>query len=170
MFFFVMYYHVSSYCDHYCYLYTCDSCVLWSITHHYECYAISHFSNKQHWVCMMWICHTVNSEAHTVRVWLASPLCHGTSNFSPRCHMPTMPWVLHRLVSLSEVSLPLVHMSYVGVFGVVCFLSQVPMWLPCSPKGVNHWGLQHCSPSKYTLGRYMCTLDMVCSLCQECTR
>ena len=35
------------------------------------------------------------------------------------------------------------------------FCFQVPMWLPCPPMGLNHWGLQYCNPMKYTLGRHM---------------
>ena len=44
---------------------------------------------------------------------------------------------------------------------------------PCSccvhMQGFNHWGLQHCNPLEFTLGRYICLQVMVHGPCKECT-
>ena len=52
---------------------------------------------------------------------------------------------------------------------VFAFYFQVPTWLTHSPWGLNLWALQHCNPSKFTFGRHMCLLVMVCEPHLECT-
>ena len=50
---------------------------------------------------------------------------------------------------------------------VFCF--QIPMWLPCSPIGLNCLGLHYYNPSEYTHGRHICLLVVVCYPYPKCT-
>ena len=137
--------YVLIYCDHYHYLSTCDCCVLWSITHHYDSYAISYLcgpddirsgwcgsattiDSKGHYEGSCWPHHYA---AVTTSVPNASSgicqLCHGSSV----CKF----WAFSDSLCRELVS--------VIVFSF-CF--HVPMWLPCSPMEHSLWGLQHCNP------------------------
>ena len=95
MFVFVCVSHyVSSYCIHY-YSF-CDSCLLWCITHHCDCYNSSHISLPNSIMSAGYGSATMVDTRDTVRVLLAPPGCC-SNNLSPRCllrHMPTILWAL----------------------------------------------------------------------------
>ena len=109
--------YVSRYCNHYYYHSTCESCVLQSIIHHYNCCNGFHLHGpNQHWASIMWFCCHSWFQGTQWGVLLTSSPWH-SNNLSPSCiigNMPTMPCVLHRWVSLSELSLTLIHISNVG--------------------------------------------------------
>ena len=82
-------------------------------------------------------------------VLLASPLWHSNNNLSSTCQLCHrsstgkflfQSWVSHQFICYMLVS-------------VFCF--QVPIWLPNSPMGFNHWGMHHYNPFEYTLARHV---------------
>ena len=93
----------------------------------------------------------------------------------PQSQMPSQVYANYAMGPLqvrfsfrAEPSLGLLCHVLVSVM-VVAFCFQVLLWLPCSLWGINHWGLKHCNPSGFTLGRHMCLLVLVSGPCQKCT-
>ena len=82
-----------------------------------------------------------------------------------------MPWVLVRWVFSFKVEPSTSSLCCMLVLIMVfTFCFQSSMKLPCSPRGLSHWGLQCHNLMEFTLGRHMCLLMMICSPCQEGTK
>ena len=106
----------------------------------------------------------------TVSSYPGLTLCCSNNHLSPECILRHIPWVLCRYVSPSELSLTLI--SYVTCWCLLwCLFSafRFPCGCHVHQMGLNHWCLQHCNPSEFTLGRHMCLLRMVCGPHQKCT-
>ena len=109
----------------------------------------------------------------TIRVMLALLICHSNNDLSPRCLLS-----IFQLCHWSSAVKFLFQgwasqwfMSCVGVCYSVCFMLSGPMWLSCSPNGgLNHWVFYHCNLLKFTLGRHIYLMVIVCGPHQECTK
>ena len=52
---------------------------------------------------------------------------------------------------------------------VYAFGFQLPCWMVYSLRGLNHWGLHHCSLLQLTYGKHVCNPQMFIGPHQECT-
>ena len=160
-----------SYCYHYYYYSACDSCVLWCIICHYNCYDGVHVCGPNDAWCSS--ASTVAPRGHNEGLYWPHHCATATISLSPRCllrHLPTVPFVLLSCVFFfrdQPPTNPLCCMLLSVIVFAVCF--QVPMWLPCSQWGLNHLGLHHCNTLENRIARHMCLQVMVHSSYRDWT-
>ena len=154
----------SGYYDHY--QSTCDWHVHQSITHHYDSYSCCHLYGPDN----------IRSARCGSAATVDSEGCYEGFSWPHQYAAATTTSILDALRHMATMGPPHLGFSFRVEPPTILMSCWCLLWvLLCmlfsclfNIRGLNHWGLQHCSPSGFTLGKHISLLVMVCGTCQEC--